>query len=179
MMNMQFSDIGIGAVLAPITNSPSPPAKKAAPDVTKKEAAVVGSIQWVPDFMIRSKLQQQQRIDADFPKLANVLHKTNKIANVAVEKTTVAASAAVVTAKELDAKHNISSKTMAAASSASEKTKSGVTSLWGKVASSIEKKKGVGNNVGASESTVPDPATNAPMMTATSTATEESSMMKA
>ena len=179
MMNMQFSDIGIGAVLAPITNSPSPPAKKAAPDVTKKEAgAVDGSIQWVPDFMIRSKLQQQQRIDADFPKLASVLHKTRKIANVAVEKTTVAASAAAVTAKELDAKHKISSKTMAAASSASDKTKSGVTSLWGKVVGGGEKK-GVGNNVGASESTVPDPATNAPMMTATSTAKEESSMMKA
>ena len=161
MMNMQFSDIGIGAVLAPITNSPSPPAKKAA-----------------PDFMIRSKLQQQQRIDSDFPKLASVLHKTRKIANVAVEKTTVAASAAAVTAKELDAKHKISSKTMAAASSASDKTKSGVTSLWGKVVGGGEKK-GVGNNVGASESTVPDPATNAPMMTATSTATEESSMMKA
>ena len=174
MMNMQFSDIGIGAVLAPITNSPSPPAKKAAPDVTKKEAgAVDGSI-----LMIRSKLQQQQRIDADFPKLASVLHKTRKIANVAVEKTTVAASAAAATAKELDAKHKISSKTMAAASSASDKTKSGVTSLWGKVVGGGEKK-GVGNNVGASESTVPDPATNAPMMTATSIATEESSMMKA
>jgi hypothetical protein len=173
MMNMQFSDIGIGAVLAPITNSPSPPVKKSSSDVTKKEAGTVdGSVQWVPDFMIRSKLQQQQRIDSDFPKLAIVLHKTNKIAKVAVEKTTVAAAAAAVTAKELDAKHNISSKTMAAASSASEKTKSGATLLWAKVASSIEKKKGVGKNVGASESTVPDPATNAPMMTATSTATE-------
>jgi hypothetical protein len=59
MMNMQFSDIGIGAVLAPITNSPSPPVEKVSPDVTKKEARKDdGSVQWVPDFMIRSKLQQ-------------------------------------------------------------------------------------------------------------------------
>jgi len=95
--------------------------------------------------------------------LASVLHKTRKIANVAVEKTTVAASAAVVTAKELDAKHQISSTTMAAASSASEKTKSGVTSLWGKVVGGGEKKMEVCNNVGEGETNVvPGPATSAP-----------------
>jgi hypothetical protein len=89
--------------------------------------------------------------------LASVLHKTRKIANVAVEKTTVVASAAVVTAKELDAKHQISSTTMAAASSATEKTKSGVTSLWGKVVGGGEKKMGVGEG---ETSAVPSPATN-------------------
>ena len=99
--------------------------------------------------------------------LASVLHKTRKIANVAVEKTTVAASAAVVTAKELDAKHQISSTTMAAASSASEKTKSGVTSLWGKVVGGGEKKMEVCNNVGEGETNVvhgpaTSPATSAP-----------------
>jgi hypothetical protein len=91
--------------------------------------------------------------------LASVLHKTRKIANVAVEKTTVVASAAVVTAKELDAKHQISSTTMAAASSATEKTKSGVTSLWGKVVGGGEKKMEEAQ-VGECKSTVPDPATN-------------------
>ena len=95
--------------------------------------------------------------------LASVLHKTRKIANVAVEKTTVAASAAVVTAKELDAKHQISSTTMAAATSATEKTKSGVTSLWGKVVGGGEMKMEVCNNVGEGETNVvPGPATSAP-----------------
>jgi hypothetical protein len=93
--------------------------------------------------------------------LASVLHKTRKIANVAVEKTTVVASAAVVTAKELDAKHQISSTTMAAASSATEKTKSGVTSLWGKVVGGgAERKMEVGE--GETSATGPGPATNAP-----------------
>jgi hypothetical protein len=106
--------------------------------------------------------------------LASVLHKTRKIANVAVEKTTVAASAAVVTAKELDAKHQISSTTMAAATSATEKTKSGVTSLWGKVVGGGEKKMEVCNNVGASESTVVPNATSP----ATSAPTNAPTMMK-
>jgi hypothetical protein len=106
--------------------------------------------------------------------LASVLHKTRKIANVAVEKTTVAASAAVVTAKELDAKHQISSTTMAAASSATEKTKSGVTSLWGKVVGGGERKVEVGE--GETSATGPSPATNtnAP----TNTPTHAPTMMK-
>lgn len=63
---------------------------------------------------------------------SSILHKSKKIANNAVAVTKDAANSAVVTLKEVDEKHQVSSTTMAAASSATEKTRSAVSSIWAK-----------------------------------------------
>ena len=91
--------------------------------------------------------------------IASVLHKSKKIANNAVVVTKDAATSAVVTLREADEKHQVSSTTMAAASSATDKTRSAVSSLWAKVG--VEKKK-YGPSDDATTSTSTTMASSAP-----------------